>query len=118
MTNIAHAVGAALWMAFAMFWEILWPLILGFAISAAVLVSRTMVERAREQANNGVAGRMEGHGEMHMEVTEGGLWQRVLSEKGKTVISHYFVMDWVSAWMDIAGGLLIAGALAAWVPQC
>jgi uncharacterized membrane protein YraQ (UPF0718 family) len=25
-------------------------------------------------------------------------------------------MDWASVWMDIAGGLLISGALAAWVP--
>jgi uncharacterized protein len=27
------------------------------------------------------------------------------------------VMDWVSVWMDVVGGLLIAGALAAWVPS-
>src|SRR3989440_10407905 len=26
-------------------------------------------------------------------------------------------MDWVSVWLDIGGGLLIAGALAAWVPH-
>jgi uncharacterized membrane protein YraQ (UPF0718 family) len=26
-------------------------------------------------------------------------------------------MDWVSVWLDIVGGLLIAGALAAWVPR-
>jgi uncharacterized membrane protein YraQ (UPF0718 family) len=26
-------------------------------------------------------------------------------------------MDWTSVWMDIVGGLLIAGALAAWVPN-
>jgi len=25
-------------------------------------------------------------------------------------------MDWASVWLDIAGGLIIAGALAAWVP--
>src|SRR5213082_713075 len=30
------ALGHALWMAFAMFWEILWPLILGFALSGVV----------------------------------------------------------------------------------
>ncbi len=28
MTNLITALGHALWMAFAMFWEILWPLIL------------------------------------------------------------------------------------------
>jgi hypothetical protein len=26
-------------------------------------------------------------------------------------------MDWAAIWIDIAGGLLIAGALAAWVPD-
>ena len=26
-------------------------------------------------------------------------------------------MDWASVWLDVVGGLLIAGALAAWVPQ-
>jgi uncharacterized protein len=65
-----------------------------------------------------VAGKMEGHAEMHMEVTEGGsLWQRIWSDEGKTAISHYFVMDCLSVWKDVAGGLLIAGALAAWVPN-
>jgi len=59
---------------------------------------------------------MEGHAEMDMSVTEGTLWQRLTSERGFTAISHYFVMDWASVWLDIVGGLLIAGALAAWVP--
>jgi uncharacterized membrane protein YraQ (UPF0718 family) len=75
-----------------------------------------MVDEARAQARKGVAGKMEGHADMHMEVTEGGFWQRIRSEKGRTAISHYFVMDWVSVWKDVAGGVLIAGALAAWVP--
>src|SRR6266404_7006388 len=34
--DIAAALGHALWMAFAMLWEILWPLILGFGLSAVV----------------------------------------------------------------------------------
>src|SRR5260370_15660426 len=58
---------------------------------------------------------MEGHAEMDMSVTEGSLWQRLTSERGFTAISHYFVMDWAAVWLDIVGGLLIAGALAAWV---
>lgn len=33
---IADSFLRALWMALAMRWEILWPLILGFALSAAV----------------------------------------------------------------------------------
>src|SRR5713226_1469900 len=47
----------------------------------------------------------------------GSLWQRLTSERGLTAISHYFVMDWAAVWLDIVGGLLIAGALAAWVPD-
>src|SRR5881296_3192924 len=36
MANFIAAFGHALWMAFAMFWEILWPLILGFGLSGVV----------------------------------------------------------------------------------
>src|SRR5436853_3552513 len=77
-----------------------------------------MVEEAREQADRGVLGRMEGHAEMDMSVTgEGTLWQRIRSPRGFTAISDHFVTDWAAVWMDIFGGLLIAGALAAWVPN-
>ena len=60
---------------------------------------------------------MEGHAEMDMSVTEGSLLQRILSPKGWTAISHYFVMDWLAVWKDVALGLLIAGALGAWIPE-
>jgi len=77
-----------------------------------------LLEQAKRQADKGLVGRMEGHAEMDMSVTEGGsLWQRMTSDRGRTAISHYFVMDWAAVWLDIAGGLLIAGALAAWVPN-
>src|SRR5213082_3605091 len=213
------ALGHALWMAFAMFWEILWPLILGFALSGVVqavvsksemtkllpddspkslviatglgaassscsyaavalarsifrkgadftaamafelastnlvaelsiilivlmgwqfalaeftggplivaimavlfrvFLSRKLVNEARKQADRGVKGKMEGHAEMDMSLENGSLWQRITSSEGITATSHYFVMDWLAVWKDIAGGLLIAGALAAWVPQ-
>src|SRR5437588_775427 len=81
------------------------------------LLARELLQEAKAQADKGIAGRMEGHAEMDMSVSGGGtLWQRITSERGFTAISHYFVMDWASVWLDIAGGLLIAGALAAWVP--
>ncbi len=77
-----------------------------------------MVDEARRQADRGVLGRMEGHAEMDMSVTEGGSsWRRLRSPTGFTAISNYFVMDWAAVWMDVFGGLLIAGALAAWVPN-
>ena len=219
MANLIAAFGHALWMAFAMFWEILWPLILGFGLSGLVqavvskgemsrllpddsskslaiatglgaassscsyaavalarsifrkgadftaamafelastnlvaelsiilivlmgwefalaeftggplmvaivavlfrvFLSRKLVSEARKQADRGVKGKMEGHAEMDMSVGNGSLWQRITSSEGITATSHYFVMDWLAVWKDIAGGLLIAGALAAWVPQ-
>ncbi len=82
-----------------------------------LFLSPTLVEAARIQAEKGVAGRMEGHAGMDMSVHEGTLWQRMLSKKGRTAISHFFVMDWASLWVDITFGLLIAGALSAWVPK-
>jgi uncharacterized membrane protein YraQ (UPF0718 family) len=214
------ALGHALWMAFAMFWEILWPLILGFGLSGVVqavvsksemtkllpddspkslaiatglgaassscsyaavalarsifrkgadftaamafelastnlvaelsiilivlmgwqfalaefaggplmvviiavlfrrFLSRKLVREAREQADKGIKGVMEGHAEMDMSVENGrSLWKRLTSPEGITATSHYFVMDWLAVWKDIAGGLLIAGALGAWVPR-
>ena len=218
--NLIAPLGHALWMAFAMFWEILWPLILGFGLSGVVqavvskgemsrllpddsprslaiacgmgaassscsyaavalarsifrkganftaamafelastnlvaeltiiiivlmgwefalaefaggplmvvivamlfrvFLSRRLVREAKEQADKGIKGIMEGHAEMDMSVENGGsLWQRLTSREGITATSHYFVMDVVAVWKDIMGGLLIAGALAAWVPN-
>src|SRR6516164_8691081 len=220
MSLVAHALFSALSMAFAMGWEILWPLILGFALSgvvqavvtkgemsrllpnssprsiviasalgaassscsyAAVALARSIfrkgadfiaamafqfastnlvielgiivavligwqfvaaefagglimvalltvmlravmtwqrVAEAKQQADRGLAGRMEGHAAMDMSVGgEGSILARVTSAKGFTAVSHFFVTDWAMIWIDIALGLLIAGALAAWVPK-
>jgi uncharacterized membrane protein YraQ (UPF0718 family) len=80
-------------------------------------LSRRLVKEARGQAERGLLGSMEGHAEMDMSVTGGTIWQRLRSPKGFTAVANYFVMDWAAIWKDIVGGLLIAGALAAWVPN-
>src|SRR6266704_1305384 len=106
-------------------WQLTLAEFIGAPIMVALLVflfrmflKPSLLEQAKEQADRGVAGRMEGHAEMDMSVTEGGsLWQRMTSEDGLTAISHYFVMDWAAVWLDILGGLLVAGALTAWVPD-
>jgi uncharacterized membrane protein YraQ (UPF0718 family) len=217
--DVPSALGAALKEAFYMFWEVLWPLVLGFGLSAAVqaLVShRTMarllgddsprsltlatlfgiassscsyatvalarsifrkgasftaamafelastnlvielgvilvvllgwqfaaseflggivmvilialifrltltprlVALAKDQAERGRLGRMEGHAGMDMSVEGGTFLSRLLSGRGFTAISHLFVMDWASVWIDVGLGFLIAGALWAWVPD-
>jgi len=77
-----------------------------------------LVQMAKQQAEQGALGRMEGHAAMDMSIDEGGsLWSRLLSRRGFTAVSHLFVMDWVSVWTDIVIGFLIAGALAVWVPE-
>ena len=95
------------------------PLMVVFLVLVfRMFLSRDLLDQAKKQADKGVAGRMEGHAEMDMSVIEGGsLWQRMTSDRGLTAISHYFVMDWAAVWLDILGGLLVAGALAAWVPN-
>ena len=93
-------------------------MVIGLILLFRLFLRQSFVDQAKTEAEKGVAGRMEGHAEMDMSVTGGGsIWQRMMSEPGITAISHYFVMDWASVWLDIVGGLLIAGALAAWVPQ-
>ena len=76
-----------------------------------------VIAMARKQAERGLAGKMEGHAAMDMSLHSGTFWQKLTSRKGVTATSHYYWMDWYSLWPDIAGGLLIAGCLAAWVPQ-
>ena len=76
-----------------------------------------MVEEARRQAEQGRHGRMQGHAEMDMSITEGPFLKRLFSGRGLTTISHNFWGDVTSVWTDIGLGLLIAGALAAWVPN-
>ena len=217
---ILHAVEHALKMAFAMGWEILWPLILGFGLSgaiqavvshrqmsrllpdnrpktlaiaaglgaassscsyAAVALARSLIKKgadftaaitfeiastnlvielgiimvvllgwqftaaefvggpimiiilsvlfrrfltskmlavAEKQAEKGLAGKMEGHAEMGDMSVKGDepILRKLISSDGRTATSHFYVMDWASVWTDLVLGLLIAGAVAAWVP--
>ena len=94
------------------------PLMIGLLVLLfRAFLRPPLVAAARKQAERGIAGRMEGHAAMDMSVHEGTMWQRATSAKGRTAVSHFFVMDWASLWLDIAGGLLIAGCLSAWVPK-
>ncbi len=88
------------------------------SIAFRLFVSPQLIDEARAQANRGVAGRMEGHAAMDMSVSaEGTFWRRLLSPGGFTATSHLYVMNWWSVLFDIVLGLVIAGCLAAWVPD-
>jgi len=87
------------------------------AVAFKYTLRARLVEAAKVQAERGLVGRMEGHGEMDMSITDGPFLRRLLSARALTAISHYFYMDLASLWQDLLLGFLIAGALAAWVPN-
>ncbi len=122
-TNLVIELGVI--MAVLLGWQFTLAEFIGGPIMIVILwmafratLRRPLVQEARRRADEGLVGRMEGHAEMDMSVIDSRpLWVRALSPEGFTAVSHYFVMDWAAVWMDIAGGLLIAGAIAAWVPD-
>jgi len=87
------------------------------AVAFRLFVRARLVRAARQQAGRGLAGSMEGHAAMDMSVSSAGpWWRRLASRDGYTAVSHIFVMEWAAVIRDIAAGLLIAGAIGAWVP--
>jgi uncharacterized protein len=95
------------------------PLMIVFlAVLFRLFVRSRLVDAARRQADQGLAGAMEGHAAMDMSVQgERSFWRRLLSQEGFTSVSHVFVMEWAAILRDLILGLLIAGAIAAWVPE-
>jgi uncharacterized membrane protein YraQ (UPF0718 family) len=122
-TNLVLELGIL--MALLLGWQFTLAEFLGGPLMIALLallfrrfLSQHLVDAAREQADKGLLGSMEGHAEMDMSIRRrGSIWQRLRSPEGFTATANYFVMDWAAIWRDIVGGLLIAGALAAWVPN-
>ncbi len=92
-------------------------MIVVLAVLFRLFVRSRLIDAAREQADRGVAGSMEGHAAMDMSIKkQGSFWQRLFSGEGFTSVAHVFVMEWMAILRDLAIGLLIAGAIAAWVP--
>ncbi|MCG6500343.1 permease, partial [Kitasatospora sp. A2-31] len=88
------------------------------AVLFRLLLHDRLLREARTQAGRGLAGSMEGHAAMDMSVRrEGSFARRLFSGEGFTATSHVFVMEWAAILRDLVLGLLIAGAIAAWVPD-
>jgi uncharacterized protein len=88
------------------------------AVAFRLFVGDRLVQEARRQAELGQPGSMEGHAAMDMSISAGGSFRRrLLSRDGYTAVSHIFVMEWAAVVRDVVLGLLIAGAIAAWVPD-
>jgi uncharacterized protein len=95
------------------------PLMIVFlAVLFRLFLRQRLLAEAKAQADRGVAGSMEGHAAMDMSISaDGSFWRRLRSPKAVTSVSHIFVMEWAAVLRDIVVGLLIAGAIAAWVPD-
>lgn len=87
------------------------------AVIFRLVLTPHRIREAREQANQRAPSGVDDSSESNQTLTSGSLLKRVFSEDGKTAISYYFVADWLSLWKDIVIGLLIASAIAVWVPQ-
>jgi uncharacterized membrane protein YraQ (UPF0718 family) len=105
-----------------------WPFLVGELSGGILMVAllalafhftlrRDLVDEARREAENGRAGRMEGHAAMDMSLTGGSLLRRLFSDRGLTAVAQSFYMGVASVWSDVLLGFLIAGALGAWVPN-
>ena len=121
-TNLVFELGLVLLILLG--WQFLAAEFAGGLLMAVILwilfkltLKQRIVDAAKRQADKGVVGStMEGHAAMDMSVTEGPFLRRLVSPRAFTAISHYFFMDLYSIYVDLGLGLLIAGALAAWVP--
>ncbi|WP_445529609.1 permease [Streptomyces cyslabdanicus] len=93
-------------------------MIVVLAVLFRLFLRERLLRQARAQAERGLAGSMEGHAAMDMSVRrEGSFTRRLFSREGFTAVSHVFVMEWAAILRDLVVGLLVAGAVAAWVPD-
>ncbi len=93
-------------------------MIVVLAVLFRLFVRSRLIDAAREQADRGIAGSMEGHAAMDMSIKkQGSFARRLLSPEGFTSVAHVFAMEWLAILRDLVLGLLIAGAIAAWVPE-
>ncbi|WP_328675370.1 permease [Streptomyces sp. NBC_00343] len=93
-------------------------MIVVLAVLFRLFLRQRLLDRAQEQAERGLAGSMEGHAAMDMSIGgEGSFVRRLFSRDGFTSVAHIFVMEWAAILRDLVAGLLIAGAIAAWVPD-
>jgi uncharacterized membrane protein YraQ (UPF0718 family) len=122
-TNLVIELGVIL--ALLMGWQFTLAEFVGGPIMIVVLaflfrlfLRERMLRDARAQADRGLAGAMEGHAAMDMSVQgDGSFGRRLFSRDGFAAVSNVFVMEWAAIIRDLVIGLLIAGAIAAWVPD-
>ena len=93
-------------------------MIVVLAVLFRIFLRDRLLRQAREQADRGLAGLDGGpRGDGHVRPAGRLVRARLLSGEGFTSVSHVFVMEWAAIIRDLVIGLLVAGAIAAWVPD-
>jgi uncharacterized membrane protein YraQ (UPF0718 family) len=121
-TNLVLELGVLMWVLIS--WQFAAAefiggpvMIVALALLFRLFLRDSLRSGAIYQAKKGLAGSMEGHAAMSMAEQHGSWKQRLISRQGWIAISHSYVMNWSMLWRDIGAGLLVAGALGAWVPD-
>lgn len=121
-TNLVLELSVLMWLLLG--WQFAAAELIGAPIMILIVallfwawLSTALRDTAVAKAGEGVAGSMEGHASMAMSAPQGRWTERLTSKAGWIRVSHSYVMTWTMLWRDIGVGLLIAGALSAWVPN-
>jgi uncharacterized protein len=121
-TNLVLELGVLVWVLIA--WQFAAAEFIGGLIIIVVLgllfrffLKDPLEQDAIRQARRGIAGNMEAHAAMSMAQQHGTWMHRLSSREGWIAVSHGYVMNWTMLWREIGVGLLLAGALGAWVPE-
>jgi uncharacterized membrane protein YraQ (UPF0718 family) len=117
-TNLVIELGIVLWLL--MGWQFTLAEWIGGIVLIAIMTvlvkltyPRALVEAARRQA----AGASGGHDHGSMEAAGTTPWQRLRDPGVRVAIAQNFAMDVSMLWKDLLGGFVIAGILAALVPD-
>jgi uncharacterized membrane protein YraQ (UPF0718 family) len=116
-TNLVLELGIVLWLL--MGWQFTVAEWVGGLVLIAILAvlvkltyPRALVEQARRHVDEAT-----GHDHGSMEGPGGTVWERLRDPATRIAIAQNFAMDVSMLWKDLLGGFLIAGALAAFVPN-
>jgi uncharacterized membrane protein YraQ (UPF0718 family) len=117
-TNLVLELGIILWLL--MGWQFTAAEWIGGLVLIAIMTllvkvtyPNALVEEARRHVDEATGGH--DHGSMEGEGTT--VWQKLRNRDTWIAIAQNFAMDVSMLWKDVASGFLIAGALAAFVPD-
>jgi uncharacterized protein len=116
-TNLVLELGIILWLL--MGWQFTVAEWVGGLVLIAimtVLVKLTYPKQLVEEARRRV-GEIGGHDHGSMEAEGSSVMERLRNPATRVSIAQNFAMDFSMLWKDLLGGFLIAGALAAFVPD-